>query len=260
MKRMKDFKNKLMMAVLSGAIIAGGSMSVFTDTAYAAENDSNDENSYRIEIDGTQIDITKLKDTHMTGFRVEMHHHRGSCDDVNCQTDNLLEFADALAKDYGVKRVDVVNAVNEGYRMHEVRHGCMVAKLSGCSLESVMKLRHDKSWQETESTLGVSPEDMYNAMADIRAEHLAERAHSDRETVAKLLKEKYHPRDIEIAGVLACESGKSIERVLNKKTANKNWFDVMRDLKIDYEDLIKNHIDHDHGLAVHAARYHHHFR
>lgn len=65
------------------------------------------------------------------------------------------------------------------------------------------------------------------------AKMMARKGDVDESTALKLLKNGYHPRDIEVAATLAKESGKDIQKVLDMKKINNRWEDVAKSLGVD---------------------------
>lgn len=65
------------------------------------------------------------------------------------------------------------------------------------------------------------------------AKMMAKKGDVDESTALKLLKNGYHPRDIEVAGKLAKETGKDIQKVLDMKKINNRWEDVAKSLGVD---------------------------
>lgn len=65
------------------------------------------------------------------------------------------------------------------------------------------------------------------------AKMMAKKGDVDESTALKLLKNGYHPRDIEVAATLAKESGKDIQKVLDMKKINNRWEDVAKSLGVD---------------------------
>lgn len=227
---MKSLKNKLAIALLSGVIMAGSAATVF---AADVSEDVPAQEPPIAEMHKLDGDYSMKKAVpHQEKFR----HHKFSA----------LEEADRLAGDFGVARADVVKYLNDGVNLKDLHHGCMIAKVSGKSLADVMAIKDGRHWPEVEQTLGITKEDLKAQMRELMAKRVAEDAHSDVKTVAKLLKDNYNPRDIEIAGIIACESGKSIQSVLNKKTVNKGWWDVAKECGVTYDQVVANHSGHNH--------------
>lgn len=226
---MKNLQKKIVLAVLSGAIMVGS-----TVTALAAE---------QTEAVAAEPAIQEVQVLDGGDYSKKMAMKPAPVIDEESYA--LME-AERLAKDFDVSRGDVVNYIYGGVHPKEIHHACMVAKASGKTLKEVMEIRQGREWPAVEEMLGVSREDIKAQMRELMAKRVAEDAHSDVKTVSKLLMEKYQPRDIEIAGIIACESGKNIRSVLNMKTINKGWWDVAKECGVTYDQVVANHSGHNH--------------
>lgn len=227
---MKNLKSKIAIAILSGCIAAGS-----TVTSFAAEAEASAQDTVQTE---TAVSVPED----------DYHAQRPMTTEEPPIFDQsyTMKEAERLSNDFGVARSDVVEYLQKGVHPRELHHASMVAKISGKSLKDVMTIKEGRHWNEVEQTLGVSREDLKGLMRELMAKRVAEDAHSDVNTVAKLLKNNYNPRDIEIAGIIAYESGKSIQSILNKKTINKGWWDVAKECGVTYDQVVANHTGHNH--------------
>ena len=90
-------------------------------------------------------------------------------------------------------------------------------------------------------------EQMKEAFCELEARHLSEQSDVDQETALRLVKDGYEGHDIRAAAVLAKESGKDIQSVLDMKKINNHWHDVAAALGVDAHGL---HLDSGYGPAM----------
>ena len=92
-------------------------------------------------------------------------------------------------------------------------------------------------WRQVAEKLGVKREQVETFMKSEMLEGLAKNSKLDAKTVESLLKEKYSPRDITIAGRIANSSGKNVKAVIAKKKINNNWEDVAKEFNVDFSKI-----------------------
>ena len=226
---MRNIKNKLMMALAAGVFMMGSAS--LGGTAYSAEA----ENASPAEVQ-PYCDFQGKCEFFGVMFSARGEHqgrHR------NENFDNLA-YAEFMSNAYGVKRAEVIDAIQAGVNCKDLTHACVLSKASGESLERIMILHHNLDWRALADSLGVTHEEIRNIHQEIMAEGLAKRAHTDKETVMKLLKKNYSPRDIKMAGFLAKKSGRTIESVIGMKNINNTWRDVAKELKVSLRDRERN--------------------
>lgn len=136
---MNIFKNKLAAAILSGVIIAGSSVAMLAPIADAASRDTG--------CPRVQADCGKYDGRHR-GDRHQRHEF------------DTLKVADRMAECFGVKRVDVVEYLNNNGDIRTLHHACMMAKVSGHELSEVLGVCEGRTWQEAEAAMGISREAM----------------------------------------------------------------------------------------------------
>ena len=156
---------------------------------------------------------------------------------------------DAAAKEvatvYGVKESEVKKAFNDQKPVEDIYQAALFAKVSGKSFQSVLAMKAD--WFDVGDKLGIDPAKVDAAMEDVHVKEISVRSDVAESEVRRLLKEHYHPRDIETAGRLAKASGKDIQSVLDMKKINQRWGDVAEVLGV------KKDIVHPHGMMDEEA-------
>ena len=192
---MNTFKKKIIAGILSGAIIFTGG---FLSSAQAAEN-----------FDGQQ----------------QRHERRQFSDE------KISEFAKNIADNYGVSQAEVETALKNRTHFEDIKIAATLAKLSGKSFSEVLAMRTD--WRQVAEKLGVTREQFEEHMKAEMLEGLAKRSKLDAKTVESLLKEKYNPHDITVAGLIANASGKNVKTVLSKRKINNNWEDIAKEFNVD---------------------------
>ena len=141
-----------------------------------------------------------------------------------------------ISEQFGVSESEALAALEDGRDMHDIGHAALLAKLSGKSFKDVLAM--NPGWREVEKSLGITEDQIRSAMGEMMAKKIASDSGISADTVASLIKEGYHPRDIAVAGRLAKAAGKDVSEVLKMKTINKNWKDIAKDLGVD-ESLVR---------------------
>ena len=147
---------------------------------------------------------------------------------------NREEFAAKVAEDFGVKKDEVMKAINNNTDIRDIGHAAMLAKLSGKSFSGVLAMKSD--WRDVEKKLGISQEAIAKEQNHHRARRIAERGGLDSTVVEKLMSEGYAPMDIEIAGRIAKASGKDINTVLAARKINNKWSDVAKEFGLSEQN------------------------
>lgn len=69
--------------------------------------------------------------------------------------------------------------------------------------------------------------------------HMAKSSKLSEAKVKELFDQHYRPRDIMSAGLLAKESGKNVNSILNMKKINNTWKEVAKSLGVDWNKVVK---------------------
>ncbi|MBR1858412.1 MAG: hypothetical protein IJ797_02820 [Selenomonadaceae bacterium] len=149
---------------------------------------------------------------------------------------NIDKIAKEIAEIYGVKESEVRDALNAKKPLDDIYYAAMLAKVSGKSFKKVLSMKAD--WWDVQDALGITEEQIHTVMEDMMISDISVRSNVPEETVRKLLKEHYHPRDIRIAGRLANAAHKDIQSVLDMKKINQRWRDVANELGVS-ESLVR---------------------
>ena len=151
------------------------------------------------------------------------------------------KIAEKIAGTFQVSKDEVLNALNSREDFHNVGQAAMLAKLSGKSFGDVMAMKtKDNRWRDVQDSLGITREQIRNEMDSLSAARIAEHGNVDLAAAKALLKNGYAAQDIEMAGILAKESGKTLQAVLDMKKINNRWTDVAKSLGVDAKKLHKN--------------------
>ncbi|MBR2214898.1 MAG: Tat pathway signal sequence domain protein [Selenomonadaceae bacterium] len=235
---MKNTKTKMLAGIVAGAMLMVGGLGCYS----AQAQEGTEGNSARQE-----------RQSPPRGERPPM------------MMDNNAA-AKHIAESFGVAESDVLNALEQGADVREVGHAAMLAKISGKSLSDVLSLKtQDNSWRDVEEGLGIDQAQIRQEMDGLVAARIAARGNVDQNTAIGLLKDGYRPQDIEMAGILAKESGKDIKAVLDKKKINNRWTDVAKELGVDENKLPRgfghkgeqgDHFE-DHGEPPHGQGHGH---
>lgn len=207
-----NIKNKVLAGILSGAIIFGGGIALNPVQAEPA--------------------ATEQQEDWQQGPR---HERR------EMSPEKLSEFAKKIADTYSVNQVEVEEALKNRVHFEDIKVAAMLAKLSGKSFSEVLEMKSD--WWQVAEKLGVTREQMEAQMEAERLDDLVKRSKLDQKTVESLLKDKYDPYDITIAGIIASSSGKNVKTVLSKRKLNNTWEDVAKEFKVDLQKEMRPHKD-----------------
>ena len=212
---MTNLKKKLLAGILSGAMIFTGGFAVNSAQAQPPADEQQ-------EIDGR-------------GERPEFggrRHERPQMTEEQ-RTERIKEIAERL----GVDQAEIEEAFKNHVRFEDIRSAAVLAKISGKSFSEVLAMKTD--WQQVAEKLGVTREQVEEYARNERLEELAKHSKLDTKTVDSLLKEKYDPRDITVAGIIANASGKNIKSVLAKRKINNSWEDVAKEFNVDLKEIMK---------------------
>ena len=150
---------------------------------------------------------------------------------------NKDEFAAAIAEEYGIKKDEVLKAVNDNTNFRDIGQAAMFAKLSGKSFSGVLNMKSD--WRDVAKKLGISAQDIKKEQARVAAVRIAKHNGLDETQVQKLLNDGYMPGDIQAAAQIAKASGKDINTVLSARKINNQWRDVAKEFGISEEQMMQ---------------------
>ena len=145
-------------------------------------------------------------------------------------------WAKYFAEHYGVDAAQIEQALNDRVHIEDIRSAAILAKLSGKNFSDVLAMKVD--WPQVADKLGVSHEQVRKFYDDERDEFFAKRTGLDVNTFKGLLKDGYHPRDIDIAARIAKASGKPVKSVLEKRKINNTWGDVAKSFGVDIKTIM----------------------
>ena len=211
MNDMNAMKKKMLAGIVAGAVMLAGGLGTLSAKAESADNHPQKPNFERHNPNGRQHP------------KVEM-----SAD----------EAARHVAETFGVDEAEVKKAIEDKQDFRDIGQAAMLAKISGKSFKDVLALHKDQGdWRAIGQQLGVTREQVEAAMLDMRAMHISQKGLLDQAKALSLLQNGYRDRDIMMAAVLAKESGKDIQSVLDMKKINNRWDDVADQLGVDKSKL-----------------------
>lgn len=145
----------------------------------------------------------------------------------------------AIVDTYGIDEETVLKYYNEGWHPRAIEQGCLIADLSGQSLDTIMETKaKGLSWHEVAASVNVSQDNIANARFKSFAKDFAVRHDMNEFTARRLLEDGYHPEDIAAANAIAKRSDTPIYKVLSLRKINNTWQDVAQEV----------------GLSPHEAR------
>lgn len=212
---MTTMKKRIIAGITAGAILAAGGIG--TLSVQAAANDGNrDQQCQRTEKQG----------------RMQRPHMKVDAD----------KAAEHIARNFGVSQSEVKAAIDKQTDFRDIGQAAMLAQISGKSFRDILALKTDgKGWREIGESLGVSREQIREAMLEMRARRVSQTGNIDVQAALKLMQAGYQDRDIQMAAALAKESSKDIQSVLDMKKINNSWLDVARALGVDMAKLRPAH-------------------
>ena len=209
---MNKMKKKMVAGIVAGAVLLGTGYGAL---AQAAESNSN-------------------KDTQSQHMMKQ--GRKGQPPQMNAD-----EAAKHIHETFGVDESQVKEAINAKKDFRDIGQAAMLAKISGKSFKDVLAMKTDSNnWKDIGKNLGVTREQVHEQMNAMTAEHIAQKGNIDQAEALSLLKNGYHSQDINAAAILAKQSGKDIQSVLDLKKINNSWSDVAEQLGVDKSVLRPN--------------------
>lgn len=146
--------------------------------------------------------------------------------------------AERLAEVYGIDKAAILAHYNNGVKFRDIGHAAFLAKATGKSLDDVLALKtDDNKWRDVVKSLGVTREQVKATRQALAADRLNTKLGLDREATLGLLEQGYRPGDIAFAGLLADNTGKSSQEVLDMKKINNTWRDVAENLGVSKDTM-----------------------
>lgn len=147
--------------------------------------------------------------------------------------------ADRLAETFGISKASILDQYNKGVKFRDIGRAAFLAKASDKPLDEVLALKTtDNNWRDVAQTLGVTKEKAKETRRTLAADRLSTKLGFDRQATLDLLEQGYRPRDVAVAGLLAQDTGKSSQEILDMKKINNNWRDVAQTLGVS-KDTVK---------------------
>lgn len=213
---MTTMKKRIIAGITAGAILAAGGLGTLSVQAAANDGSEGQQRPQMLEKQGRRQHPQMKMDADKT--------------------------AEHISKIFGVSKSEVKAAIDKQTDFRDIGQAAMLSKISGKSFQEVLAQKTDsKDWREIGESMGVSREQVHATMLEMRAQRISQRGNIDAATALKLMQAGYQDRDIQMAAVLAKESGKNIQSVLDMKKINNRWFDVAKDLGVDMTKLRPEH-------------------
>ena len=208
---MNAMKKKMLTGILAGAVLLGGGLGTMSAQAETPEGH-------------------RMPPPPMAGQKMPGQHPKVEM--------NADEAAKHVAETFGVEQSEVKKAIEDKEDFRDIGQAAMYAKITGKSFKDVLALHKDqKDWREIGKSLGVTHAQIREAMLEMRAMHIGQKGLLAQDKALALLKNGYQSKDIMMAAVLAKESGKDVQAVLDMKKINNRWSDVADQLGVDKSKL-----------------------
>ena len=205
-------KKKMIAGIVAGAVLLGGGLGTLS-----AQAESNSEQARQ--------------------GRPPHDRQQGQSRHPQVQM-SAQEASKHVAETFGVSQSEVKEAIEAKEDFRDIGQAAMYAKISGKSFKEVLSLhKNQQDWREIGKSLGVSHAQVREAMLEMRAMHIGQKGLLDQKRALALLKNGYQSQDITMAAILAKESGKDIQAVLDMKKINNRWSDVADQLGVDKSKL-----------------------
>lgn len=162
------------------------------------------------------------------------HHWR---DDSHYRSIDRERSVASIVATYGIDKETVLKYYNDGWHPRAIEQGCLIADLSGQSLDTIMEAKaQGLSWHEVAASVNVSNENIANARFKSYAKDFAARHDMNEYTARRLLEDGYHPDDIAIANAIAKKADRPIYKVLSLRKINNTWQDVAQEVGLSPRD------------------------
>ncbi len=144
-----------------------------------------------------------------------------------------------LSETYGIDQATLLKYYNDGVPLRNLNRAAFLAQASGKSLDEVLALKTaDNNWRDVANTLNITKEQFKATRNTLMSNRLSAKLGLDKEATYALFDQGYHPRDVAMAGLLAQDTGKSMNDILALKKINNTWMDVATTLGVD-RDTVK---------------------
>ena len=154
------------------------------------------------------------------------------------QNENEM-WAKETAAWFEISEKEILKAIEAGKTREDIDIAAMISRISGKSLTQVLNMKAD--WSDVIKKLGITPQKYGETCREMMIKSIAMSSGLSESTVKNLLHNRYHPRDIKIAGRLAKASGKDVQEILDSKKINQRWIDVAEQLNVaqNFENIVQ---------------------
>lgn len=148
------------------------------------------------------------------------------------------QAAESMQEAFGVDKQAILDYNQKGWRFRDLDRASFIAFVSQKPLGEVLDAKTvTNTWRDVSDSFGITPEQYRAARGKLMSAQMARDLQIDQSTIEQLLKDGYHPRDIETAALLSKEAGKSFNDVLTMKKINNTWFDVASSLGLSEQSF-----------------------
>lgn len=162
--------------------------------------------------------------------------------------------AERIAAIFAVNKEDVLSLYQQGYKMGAIAHAAFLSQAAGRPLADVLAMKTDQNtWQDVKNQLGLTPEQLKAERHAVTGQIMHLKFGFDAATVKDLLDQGQKPRDVAMAGLLAQNTGKSINDVIALKTKDNKWQDVAQSLGVSMQTFQQD-VQQLRGFVHHGHR------
>jgi hypothetical protein len=143
-----------------------------------------------------------------------------------------------LSETYGIDQATFLKYYNDGVPLRNLNRAAFLAQASGKSLDDVLALKTtDNSWRDVAKALTITQQQFKDTRNNLMSNRLSAKLGLDQQATLTLFDQGYRPRDVAMAGLLAQDTGKSMDDILTLKKINNTWSDVADTLGVDRDTM-----------------------
>lgn len=171
-------------------------------------------------------------------FIAQAAHDHGKRPGIEHRKVEPAKIAERMAEIYGIDQATILKYQSNGVSFRDLNRAAFMAEASGKSLDEVLALKTaDNKWKDVAQTLNITKDQMKATHNSLTSKRLSAKLGIDKQTSLNLLEQGYKSHDIAMSGLLAQNTGKSIDSILDMKKINNTWLDVAKSLGVEKETL-----------------------
>ena len=117
---------------------------------------------------------------------------------------------------------------------------CLHAYMGRVSLQKIMEMRGQYSWDRIKFLLGLTPQLYFDRCVDYQARRLLERMDIPQEVTREFMRQGYAMHHVNTAYLLAEQSGRPMAEIIVLKTPKNRWSQVAESIGVSAEELCES--------------------